>query len=80
MDQILEQHFEWDKMMDERYHCKYCSYNTQLPNKAGNHFVKQHEAELSKAKKSRSKAKSSPAKAKDQDQAESKIEDQGAEK
>jgi hypothetical protein len=43
---ILEQHFDWDKYFDERYHCKHCSYDTQLPNAAMRHFVKQHEAGL----------------------------------
>lgn len=66
-EKILEQHFEWDKMFDERYHCKYCSYDTQLPNKAVNHFVKRHEGQV------KAKAKKSRAKAKEQDQTKSEL-------
>ena len=43
---ILEQHFNWDKLFDERYHCNYCSYNTQLANKAANHFAKKHQDQV----------------------------------
>jgi len=42
MDEILKEHFIWDKMFDERYHCNYCSYDTQLANAAVRHFEKKH--------------------------------------
>ena len=32
-----------------RYHCNFCSYDTQLKNKAISHVQKKHEAELKKA-------------------------------
>lgn len=43
----LEKHFDFK--FDDRYHCLYCSYDTQLPNKAINHLHKKHDKEISKA-------------------------------
>ena len=34
-----------------RYHCSFCSYDTQLKNKAMAHVQKKHDAELKKASK-----------------------------
>jgi hypothetical protein len=46
MDELLEQHFVWDKFLDERYHCEYCSYNTQLANAAIRHYAKRHQDQV----------------------------------
>lgn len=43
---ILAEHFIWDKFFDERWHCKHCSYDTQLLNAAIRHFNKKHAADL----------------------------------
>lgn len=43
---ILAEHFTWDKFFDERYHCNYCSYDTQLMEAAKRHFAKRHAGEL----------------------------------
>lgn len=42
----LEKHFDFK--FDDRYHCKYCSYDTQLVNKARRHIEKRHKKELAK--------------------------------
>lgn len=42
-DEILKQHF--DVGVDGRYHCRYCSYDSQLPNKATSHWAKRHKGQ-----------------------------------
>ena len=42
----LEKHFDFK--FDDRYHCKYCGYDTQLVNKARRHIEKRHKKELAK--------------------------------
>lgn len=46
MEQLLKEHFVWDKFFDERYHCNYCSYNSQLANACMRHFAKKHDGKL----------------------------------
>jgi hypothetical protein len=53
MDELLKKHFDWK--WDKRYHCNYCSYDTQLPNKAISHLQKKHGKELEPKKKTRKK-------------------------
>jgi hypothetical protein len=47
MDNLLDEHFEF--RLDDRYHCKYCYYNSQLPNKAMAHLQKKHGDQLAAA-------------------------------
>ena len=40
----LKQHFDFE--IDDRYHCQYCGFNTQLPNKALSHLQIKHGDQL----------------------------------
>ena len=46
MDQIVNQLDGFDFEIDDRYHCKYCGFNTQLRNKAMSHLQKKHGDQL----------------------------------
>jgi len=54
MEDILKKNY--DLKRDDRYHCKFCSYDTQLPNAAVRHFQRKHAAELEKARKQKNAA------------------------
>ena len=47
MDQIKVDGFDFE--LDDRYHCRYCGFNTQLPNKAENHLQLKHDDQLAAA-------------------------------
>ena len=47
MDQLKVDGFEFE--LDDRYHCKYCGFNTQLPNKAMSHLQIKHGDQLAAA-------------------------------
>lgn len=54
MDEVLKEQYEFKA--DDRYHCKHCDYDTQLPNAAFRHFQKKHAAEVEKARKQKKSA------------------------
>ena len=47
MGDLLAEHFEFE--LDDRYHCHFCNYNSQLPNKAMAHLQIKHEITLATA-------------------------------
>ena len=44
MEDLLSEHFEFE--LDDRYHCHFCNYNSQLPNKAMAHLQIRHGDQL----------------------------------
>ncbi len=44
MGDLLAEHFEFE--LDDRYHCNFCNYNSQLANKAMAHLQKKHGDQL----------------------------------